>query len=87
MNSRNEESEYRRILGNSFIDFRTDFHLVDEEEVERTFLRVRSVNWDQLMSISREFYDETGRIELIENTRIQITRYRGFIEIAINDFS
>ena len=85
----NRENEFRRILGEDFISIRSEQYMIENEEIERVFLRVREVNFDQLISISREFYDHPGRIEIVEQTRIQIfpTKEDQTVEIVINDFS
>ncbi len=83
----NRENEFRRILGEDFISIRSEQYMIENEEIERVFLRVREVNFDQLISISREFYDHPGRIEILEQTRIQILSHEKSVEIVINDFS
>ena len=85
----NGENEFRRILRNDFISFRSDRYMVEDEEIVRVFLRVREVSWDQLISIAQEFYAHPGRIEILEQTRIQIfpTKEDQTVEIVINDFS
>jgi len=83
----NGENEYRRILGEDFISIRSEQYMVEDEEIVRVFLRAREVNFDQLISIAQEFYDHPGRIEILEQTRIQILSDEKSVEIVINDFS
>ena len=77
----------QKLMKDDFISYREENYTLEEQELVRSFLVVRRINWDQLIKVIREFYEESGRIEILENTQIEILSNKDQVEIIINDFS